>query len=57
MIKLDDFLSLKGSKIYNRVCFRRTNITGVGIDSRTIKKSEAFFAIKGESTDGHKYLG
>ena len=56
MIKLDDFLSLKGSKIYNRVCFRRTNITGVGIDSRTIKKSEAFFAIKGESTDGHKYL-
>jgi UDP-N-acetylmuramoyl-tripeptide--D-alanyl-D-alanine ligase len=56
MIKLDDFLSLKGSKIYNRVCFRRTNITGVGIDSRTIKKSEAFFAIKGESTDGHKFL-
>lgn len=56
MIKLDDVLSLKGSKIYNRVCFRRTNITGVSIDSRTIKKSEAFFAIKGESTDGHKYL-
>jgi UDP-N-acetylmuramoyl-tripeptide--D-alanyl-D-alanine ligase len=56
MIKLDDFLSLKGSKIYNRVCFRRTNIIGVEIDSRTIKKGEAFFAIKGESTDGHKFL-
>lgn len=56
MIRLDELLSLKGSKIYNRICFRRTNITGVGIDSRTIKKSEAFFAIKGESTDGHKFL-
>ena len=56
MLKLEDFLSLKGSKIYNRVCFRRTNITGVSIDSRTVKKSEAFFAIKGESTDGHKFL-
>jgi UDP-N-acetylmuramoyl-tripeptide--D-alanyl-D-alanine ligase len=30
--------------------------SGVSIDSRGIKKSELFFAIKGENTDGHKYL-
>jgi len=56
MIKLEDFLSLQGSKIHNRVYFRRSSITGVSIDSRTVKKSEAFFSIKGESTDGHKFL-
>lgn len=56
MIKLDDLLNLKGSKVHNRVYFRRSRINGVSIDSRTVKKSEAFFAIKGESTDGHKFL-
>jgi UDP-N-acetylmuramoyl-tripeptide--D-alanyl-D-alanine ligase len=56
MIKIDDLLNLKGSKVHNRVYFRRSNLTGVSIDSRTVKKSEAFFAIKGESTDGHKFL-
>ncbi len=30
-------------------------ITGVSIDSRTIGKGEAFFAIKGDRVDGHDY--
>jgi UDP-N-acetylmuramoyl-tripeptide--D-alanyl-D-alanine ligase len=30
-------------------------ITGVSIDSRTIKKGEVFFAVKGESYDGHGF--
>lgn len=30
--------------------------TGVSIDSRTIRPGEAFFAIRGDRTDGHRYL-
>ncbi len=31
-------------------------ITGISIDSRTLKKGEAFFAIKGDQFDGHDFL-
>jgi UDP-N-acetylmuramoyl-tripeptide--D-alanyl-D-alanine ligase len=31
------------------------NITGISIDSRTIKPGEAFFAITGDKMDGHDY--
>lgn len=31
-------------------------IPGISIDSRTIKKGEAFFAIKGDRVDGHDYV-
>jgi UDP-N-acetylmuramoyl-tripeptide--D-alanyl-D-alanine ligase len=30
-------------------------VTGVSIDSRTLKQGEAFFAIKGETMDGHDF--
>ena len=30
-------------------------ITGISIDSRTLQPGEAFFAIKGETMDGHDY--
>jgi UDP-N-acetylmuramoyl-tripeptide--D-alanyl-D-alanine ligase len=32
-----------------------TGITGISIDSRTVKAGEAFFAIKGDRVDGHDY--
>ncbi len=32
-------------------------ITGISIDSRTVNKGEAFFAIKGDRVDGHISLG
>lgn len=32
-------------------------IHGYSIDSRTIKKGEAFIAIKGDNFDGHKFIG
>lgn len=32
-------------------------ITGISIDSRSIKPGEAFFAIKGDRVDGHDYAG
>ena len=31
-------------------------ITGISIDTRTLKKGEAFFAIKGDKFDGHDFL-
>ncbi len=34
----------------------RGQISGVSIDSRTIKKGEIFFALKGERFDGHDFL-
>ena len=34
----------------------RGEISGVSIDSRTIKKGEIFFALKGERFDGHDFL-
>ncbi len=30
-------------------------VTGISIDSRTLQPGEAFFAIKGDKTDGHDY--
>ena len=30
-------------------------VTGISIDSRTLKKGEAFFAIRGEQFDGHDF--
>ena len=32
-----------------------SGITGISIDSRTLKPGEAFFAIKGEAMDGHDF--
>jgi len=32
-------------------------ITGISIDSRTLKPGEAFFAIKGDNFDGHDFIG
>ena len=31
-------------------------ITGISIDTRTLKEGEAFFAIKGDRFDGHDFL-
>lgn len=35
----------------------RKNPAGVSIDSRTMRANDAFFALRGERTDGHRYLG
>lgn len=36
---------------------RRMEVTGISIDSRTIKDGEIFLAIKGEKYDGHSFIG
>ena len=34
---------------------KRKEITGISIDSRTVKKGEVFFALKGEHYNGHEF--
>jgi len=45
--------AVHGELIYGN---QKEEILGVSIDSRTIKKGEIFFALKGERFDGHDFL-
>lgn len=58
MIKVSDLLKIKDiePKNFNEIYKGKKSYSGVAIDSRTIKKNEIFFAIKGEANDGHKFL-
>ncbi|MFA7673795.1 MAG: UDP-N-acetylmuramoyl-tripeptide--D-alanyl-D-alanine ligase [Clostridia bacterium] len=54
-------MKLKVSDVYNALnekmkCENDKLIAGVSIDSRTIKEGEIYFAIKGETHDGHEYV-
>nr|WP_253307757.1 UDP-N-acetylmuramoyl-L-alanyl-D-glutamate--2,6-diaminopimelate ligase [Rickettsia endosymbiont of Ceutorhynchus assimilis] len=39
-----------------QILFRQHNITGLSVNSTSIKKNEAFFAIKGKNYDGNKFI-
>lgn len=56
MIQSEQLKSLSGAKISEPKNFSVKSFSSVGIDSRSIKKSQIFFAIKGENQDGHKYI-
>ena len=43
----------KGSK--NKI-FNKINYSGVSINTKTIKKNNLFFAIKGKNNDGHNFV-
>lgn len=59
MLRATDLLKIKNCEINSssdsEKLMHRT-YSGVSIDSRKIKRGEIFFAIKGEVTDGHKYI-
>lgn len=46
----------KISHLLGVVCESESQVTGYQIDSRRIEPGELFFALKGEKTDGHKFL-
>lgn len=56
MIKVEDLIRVKHYEQFNFDSLIKKKFKGVSIDSRKINKDEIFFAIKGEVTDGHKYL-
>ncbi len=55
-------MMLKTRELIKAVCGKSVGvmddfeITGISVDSRTIKKGEVFFAIRGERFDGHDFL-
>ena len=54
-MRYDKLAAITGGTLYNTEAITKI-FTGVGIDSRTIGKDQLFVAIKGERTDGHKYI-
>jgi UDP-N-acetylmuramoyl-tripeptide--D-alanyl-D-alanine ligase len=55
MISIKNILKLNGKKVnFDKITVN--NFFGVSIDSRNIGKNILFIAIKGENTDGHKYI-
>ena len=43
-------------KIFNNKNIKNVNYNGVSINTKTIKKNDLFFAIRGKKTDGHKFV-
>jgi len=43
-----------GGKLLNSV---RHSVKGISIDSRTVKRTDLFIALKGENFDGHDFIG
>ena len=53
MWKIDEIFNVLGKE---RSSADEILITGVSIDSRTIKRGEIFIALEGENYDGHKFI-
>lgn len=56
MIRAEDFFKIDTEAVYNIEKVGKYNFESAEIDSRRIKQTQVFFAIKGDNTDGHKYL-
>ena len=56
MIKFHELTQLDGCKVTNADMISKKTFKAVSIDSREIKPNEIFIAVKGENTNGHKYL-
>ncbi len=48
-----DFLAATGGR---QIGLSRRDVTGISIDTRTLKPGDAFFAIKGDTHDGHAFV-
>lgn len=48
-----DFLAASGGRL---VGLSKRDVTGISIDTRTLKPGDAFFAIKGDRHDGHVFV-
>ena len=56
MINLNDLFKIETKGFYNIEKLDKISFEKAAIDSRTIEKKDLFFAVKGDNTDGHKYL-
>ena len=55
-IGIEDLKKLRNSRIYGNTSSDKVFFNGVSIDSRRCKKSDLFFAIKGQNYDGHDFV-
>ncbi len=55
MLKINELVHASKGKLISGN--GKGSVSGISIDSRVIKKGEAFIAIKGENFDGHDFIG
>ena len=55
-LTLDDIVLLRPLRLLHADESRRVTMTGVSIDSRTVRKGDLFFALRGDRFDGHNFL-
>lgn len=55
-LALDDILALEHTRLLHVDSTRRPTLSGVSTDSRSLRKGDVFFALRGERFDGHNFL-
>ena len=55
-LKKNYYKSFLLKKIFYKQNFGNVNYSGVSINTKTIKKNDLFFAIRGKKMDGHKFV-
>ena len=55
-ITIDDLLMLAPLSVHHLDSLHGKIIAGVSTDSRTVKQGEIFFALRGETFDGHEFI-
>jgi UDP-N-acetylmuramoyl-tripeptide--D-alanyl-D-alanine ligase len=56
-IELEKAIEVMKGKYLGNDSLKGRSLSGVSVDSRTIKKGEMFFALKGENFDGYEFAG
>ncbi|WP_026485530.1 UDP-N-acetylmuramoyl-tripeptide--D-alanyl-D-alanine ligase [Caldanaerobius polysaccharolyticus] len=55
MLSIEDIIMATGGKLISGT--EKVDITGVSTDSRTVKKGDLFVPLKGQTFDGHDFIG
>jgi len=55
-LKKDNWTEQIAKRVFKNKYIKKINYNGVSINSKTIKKNNLFFAVKGKNTDGHKFV-
>lgn len=55
-ITVKDFQKLTSAELINKELLKRRTVSGVSTDSRTVRKDDLFFAIKGDTFDAHLFI-
>ncbi len=56
MFKINELIKIAAVKLIGAVINNDISVSGISIDSRTIKPGQAFIAVKGNNFDGHDFI-